>query len=228
MRQNAAMSELDIDAATMARLENVVDGLVAHTQGTIHRRDLRELVVARYTELAADAKVTTFLPVLAGNLALEQVEAQQQKIEQRLGQLPSILVLDEHNSTRSQAACALIKYYAPGRFRVASAGLKPNGELNPAVPAELGEVGWELTDAPTKVTPEQISDADYVIAIGTDGADWEDPAPNTVRWAIPDAATLSDQSVHDVLAAVDSHVRQFLRTINPDHELRPAVIAQPE
>lgn len=228
MRHNSAMSELEIDPATLTRLENVVDGLVAHTQGTVHRHDLRDLVVANYTDLAAKAKVTTFLPVLAGNLALDQIEAEQDQGSDRVGGLPSILVLDEHNSTRSQAACALIKFYAPGRFQVASAGLKPNGALNPALTTELGEVGWELTDSPTRVTPEQIADADYVIAIGTDGVDWDDPAPNTARWAIAEAGSTPDRSVHEVLVEVDSHVRAFLRSIDPDHDLHPAVIAPAE
>ncbi len=212
----------------MALLENVVDGLVAHTEGQIHRHDLRELLLAQYAELAATAKVTTFLPVLAGTRTLQQIEDDPDRLESMRSELPRVLVLDEHNSTRSQAACALLRFYAPGRLRVKSAGLKPDVAVNPAVPAALGEVGWELTDAPRQVTAEQIERADYVIAIGTDGIDWDDPADNTVRWQIPDAHDADGVGVEQILGMVDEHVREFLRTIDPSHKLHPPLITNEE
>lgn len=217
------MSEsTDLDPQTASQLEGVVDGLVAHTDGTMHRHELREMVFANYAELAATAKVTTFLPVLAGNMTLTQLE---QSGGPAADGLPIVLVLDEHNSTRSQAAAALIKFYAPGRFRVSSAGLRPSPVVNPHLPAALGEVGLELTNAPRLADAKEIAVADYVIAIGSDGIDWEDPAPNTIRWPIPDADPSDAEAVTAVLAEVDTEVRQFLRTIDPDHELHPAVLA---
>ncbi|MCB0915421.1 MAG: hypothetical protein KDC23_06915 [Actinobacteria bacterium] len=222
------MSSTNVDAHTMALLENVVDGLVAHTQGAVRRHELRDLLLAQYADLAATAKVTTFLPVLAGNRTLELLEQQAGESDSPAADLPSVLVLDEHNSTRSQAACALLRFYAPGRLRVQSAGLNPVAEVNPAVAAALGEVGWELTDPPRLVTPEQIAAADYVIAIGTDGTDWADPVESTVRWEIPAEEDGHGVNVTDVLAMVDSHAREFLRTVDPDHDLHPALIAAEE
>jgi protein-tyrosine-phosphatase len=224
------MSEsTDLDPHVASQLEGVVDGLVAHTNGSVHRHVLRELVFDNYQALAADAKVTTFLPVLAGNMALAQIE-QSGGAQQAEGDpvLPALLVLDEHNSTRSQAAAALFRFYAPGRFRVASAGLRPNPVLNPGLTTALGEVGLELTDAPRQAEAEEIAAADYVIAIGADGIDWEDPAPNTTRWPIPDPNPDDTASVRAALAAVDASVRAFLRTVDPDHELHPPVLAEDE
>lgn len=222
------MSEpTDVDPHTASQLESVVDGLVAHTDGAVHRNVLRAMVLTNYADLAANAKVTTFLPVLAGNMALSQME-QSGGVEGAAGDLglPFVLVLDEHNSTRSQAAAALIKFYAPGRFRVSSAGLKPNPVLNPNLSAALGEVGLELTDAPRQADADEIAAADYVIAIGADGIDWDDPAPNTTRWPIPDPSPDDAASVSAVLAKVDASVRAFLREVDPDHELHAPVLAE--
>lgn len=217
----------DLDPHVASQLESVVDGLVAHTDGSVHRHVLRGLVFTNYTNLAATAKVTTFLPVLAGNMALSQIE-QAGEAKGGVGDvgLPAVLVLDEHNSTRSQAAAALIKFYAPGRFRVSSAGLRPNPVVNPNLPAALGEVGLELTDAPRQVDADEIAKADYVIAIGADGIDWDDPAPNTTRWPIPDPNPDDPASVSAVLAKVDASVRAFLREVDPDHELHAPVLAE--
>lgn len=230
MRHYSVMTEsTDLDPHVASQLEGVVDGLVAHTGGTLHRHELRELVFNNYADLAANAKVTTFLPVLAGNMTLSQVE-QSAAARSAAGEapLPSLLVLDEHNSTRSQAAAALLRFYAPGRFRVSSGGLKPSPALNPALPTAMGEVGLELTDPPRQAEPDEIAAADYVIAIGADGIDWDDPAPNTVRWPIPDPDPTDQQAVVAALTRVDASVRQFLRSVDPDHELHPPVLADAE
>jgi protein-tyrosine-phosphatase len=220
------MSEpTDLDPQTASQLEGVVDGLVAHTDGSLHRHQLRDMVLANYAELAATAKVTNFLPVLAGNMTLAQIEKSGAAAPTDAEALPAVLVLDEHNSTRSQAAAALIKFYAPGRFRVSSAGLRPGPAVNPNLPAALGEVGLELTDAPRQVAADELAAADYVIAIGADGTDWDDPAPTTVRWPIADAHPDDAEAVTAVLAEVDTQVREFLRTVDPEHELHPALLA---
>ena len=111
--------QVELDAHTRSQLESVVDGLVAHTDGSLHRHVLREMVFDNYATLAETARVTTFLPVLAGNLTLSQIEAAGAAIAGGdEGEVPSVLVLDEHNSTRSQAArpsLAALRRRAPCR-----------------------------------------------------------------------------------------------------------------
>ena len=58
------MTELSLEVS--GQLERVVDGLVAHTAGEIHRHDLRAVVLDCYAQLAAHATITTFLPILTG------------------------------------------------------------------------------------------------------------------------------------------------------------------
>ncbi|MFM2438875.1 MAG: hypothetical protein RLZ55_1700, partial [Actinomycetota bacterium] len=138
-------------------------------------------------------------------------------------------VLDEHDCTRAQAAAALFRFYAPGRFRVASAGLRPGSAANPALGSVLGEVGLELTDEPEPVDQAAIDEADYVIAIGPEAADVADPAPNTVRWAIPAPSDDDEAGNHglvEVLSIVDTKVRAFLLDVDPEHPLHAPVLAQ--
>lgn len=224
------MDQLVVDEHTEAQLESVVDGLVTHTKGTVHRHVIRQAVFDAYGDLARDATIESFLPVLAGRVARAKIERGEVPASDLTEQqVPSILVLDEHDCTRAQAAAALIRFYAPGRFRVASAGLRPGSAANPALGTVLGEVGLELTDEPEPVDQAAIDEADYVVAIGPEAADAADPAPNTVRWAIPapsDDDEAGNQGLVEVLSIVDTKVRAFLLDVDPEHPLHAPLLAQ--
>ena len=216
------------DPEMSAHLEHVVDGLVNHTGGNIHRSELRTVVFDCYAQLAAEATVTTFLPVLTGRFAMMQVRAMGIVSGDVDKDVPEILVLDEHNAGRSQTAAALFRYYAPGRFQVDSAGVQPSRAINPLLPDLLGDVGIGLTDFPKPVTPQILQAADYVIELGPVpmGITGTIAAP-VINWDIPDPADADREEVRAILAQVDTHVREFLQELQPDHKLRPPVLAPP-
>ena len=209
-----------------AHLEQVVDGLVTNTGGAIHRHDLRVLVNSCYQELASAAKVTTFLPVLTRRLAMQRLRERGDLQELSLHGLPKVLVVDEHNSTRGQSAAALLRFYAPGRFQVSSAGLNPRGAVSHVVPEILGEVGMDLTDTPQPLDPDSLSGAQFVIAIGDTGISAAAAGGTLAEWDIEgDFDDNDEQAVASVLADIDRHVRDFLRTVDPDHDLHKALLA---
>jgi arsenate reductase (thioredoxin) len=210
-----------------AHLEHVVDGLVNATGGAIPRHELREVVFDCYDRLAEHATVTSFLPVLTGRYAMMQVRAMGIVEGDILKSKPEILVVDEHNSARSQTAAALIRFYAPGHFRVDSAGVQPGPTVNPNVVDLLSEVGVRLTDFPKQATPEILLAADHVIAIGEVPVELTDSAGTSpIRWDIPDPADSDRETARAILARIDTRVRGFLRTVEPDHELHPAVLGE--
>ena len=205
------------------QLEAVVDGLVARTGGAVRRHELRAMVLAAYEELAADAKVTTFLPVLAGRLALRQVTQQGLADPSVLEEMPTIVVVGQSNAGRSQSAAALLRFYAPGRFEVESAGIEPAGTVEPMLVEMMGEVGAELTDPPQGVTSELIAAATHVVAIG-------DPAPeigvgsaDAHVWVVSEPPMDSATAVLEMLRQIESHVRSFLVSVDPGHELHDSL-----
>ena len=169
-----------IDPPMDAHLEHVVDGLVNSTHGAVRRHELREIVHECYAELAANAKVTTFLPVLTGRYALQQVRALQQARGDITKDLPEVLMIDEHNAGRSQTAAALARFYAPGRLSVNSAGVVPASGVNEVVVDELLEVGVALTDFPKRVTSAMVTAADHILVLGALSAPVTDAAGGQV------------------------------------------------
>jgi arsenate reductase (thioredoxin) len=219
----------DLSPAMESHLEQMVDALVANTGGEIRRHELRSLVWQCYDELAADAKVTTFLPVLTKRLAMKRLSESGDLSQGFLAGLPSVLVIDEHDSVRGQSAAALLRFYAPGRLRVSSAGTSPVGAVSHLVPEVLGEVGMDLTDEPVLLDQEMLKSADYVIAIGAPGIDPLSVSGGVDVWDIPEQLAGDDRrSVENVLAQVDEQVRAFLRRVDPEHPLHDPLLASNE
>ncbi|MGV1036253.1 MAG: low molecular weight phosphatase family protein [Candidatus Nanopelagicales bacterium] len=214
----------EISPEVSAQLERVVDGLVAQTGGAIHRHDLRAVVLDCYDQLAAHATITTFLPILTERFALVQLRAKGILSGDISKNVPEVLVLDEHNAARSQTAAALIRFYAPGRFHVTSAGVTPQGPISPVVTELLGEVGLGLTDFPKPATDELMVAADVVIAIGDVPLDLDSIPGQLVHWDVPAADVDDRQSQRANLEKTDASVRGFLRTVDPDHELHEPVL----
>lgn len=221
----ARMTDLDPDME--AHLEHVVDGLVNQTGAAIPRHELRAVVFQCYSRLADHATVRTFLPVLTGRYALMQVRAMGILSGDIDKKRLEVLVLDEHNSARSQTATALIRFYAPGRFRVDSAGVVPGEAVNPLVVELLGNAGIRLTDFPKLATREMVAAADLVIAIGEVPLEFADSGGVVATlWDIPEPAGSDRSGVALMLAQTDRLVRGFLRTCDPDHDLHPPVLAR--
>ncbi|MFT6563552.1 MAG: hypothetical protein ACJAY5_000281 [Actinomycetes bacterium] len=216
----------ELSAAVSAHLEQVVDGLVASTGGSIQRHDLRTLVNRCYHELASTAKVTTFLPVLTKRLAMTRLCERGELQELARHGLPKILVVDEHDATRGQSAAALLRFYAPGRFQVSSAGINPSGSVSHVIPELLGEVGMDLTDSPAPLDDAALQQARYVIAIGDTGIDAATVGGAYLTWDIGGEIDDTDeQGVAGVLTDIDRRVRHFLLAVDPDHELHDALLA---
>lgn len=205
-------------------LEYVVDGLVNQTGGLLHRGQLRETVYACYDQLAEHATVTTFLPVLTGRFALAQVRAQQILSGDLLKEQPEVLIIDEHNAARSQTAAALIRFYAPGRYQVISAGVHPSGGVDQGVVDLLDTVGVRLTDFPKPFTPELLGAADHIIVIGHEPLDLPAAVVGEVRWDISDPQGADAAETRAILTSIDADVRKFLRGVDPEHELHAPVL----
>jgi protein-tyrosine-phosphatase len=225
--ENARVSETLRDPQVELQLRNVVDGLVNHTQGAFPRAKLTALVDDLYDQMAANAKVRTFLPVLVGRAALTQVRAEQIQAGEVLKTQPEVLLVCQDNIGRSQAAAALLRYYAPGMLYIVSAGVAPKGHVLEEVTNGLAAHGVYLTDVPKPYSQEMLDVADHLIVVGEvehlptrDGLDqrqWRD---------IPHIEGLSAAEVADVLVLIDGRVREVLAQWLPDLDLGDPVMQQ--
>ncbi len=220
---------VETDEAQTVNLEHVVDGLVARTGGTYHRHQLRSLAHEKYAQLAHGAKLTNYLPILAERAVLEYLRSPEAAAEMSMADQPIVLVVDAHNTTRSQSAAALLRYYAPGRYRVTSAGVAAGGFVNPAIPEVLGEIGLELSEEPQTIAPEMLADADFVILIdeepGTLLPDLQSVSGEVISWSVPEPTADDRADLERVLGQIDGSVRSFLLELEPDHALAAAVVA---
>lgn len=205
------------DPQIEVQLRNVVDGLVNHTQGAIPRSELTALVDELYDEKAANATIQTFLPVLVGRQALEQVSTRLGQAQADLRQRPEVLIVCQENAGRSQAAAALFRHYAPGLLFVESAGLTPADHVNPAVIEALAAHGVHLIDEAKSVQPEMLARAEHVIVIGEADLDG-------VRWDIPALEGAPPAMVSEVLIDIDLRVRDALESWFPDLDLGDPVM----
>lgn len=224
--QNAQVSETGgRDPQVEMQLHSVVDGLVNHTRGTFTRERLSAIVDELYDEMSARAKVQTFVPVLVGRAALTQVRAEQVKAGEVLKSMPEVLIICQENAGRSQAAAALIRYYAPGLLYVVSAGVAPVGHVLDEVTNRLAGQGVYLTDIPKKYSQEMLDIADHLIVVGAVDEDLTDAVEDVRRWddieQIEDVAT---SDVGGVLQQIDQRVREALAEWLPDLDLGEPVM----
>ncbi|MDA9913183.1 hypothetical protein N9D66_01865 [Candidatus Nanopelagicales bacterium] len=209
------------DPADVAHaLDRVIDTLVNQTDAAIPRTKLKKIVYRSYDELAAQATITSFLPILTARRAMERIRESGLLERQQQKEKPTILVIDEHNSARSQTAAALFRFYAPGRFTVQSAGIHPSAQDDPIVAGNLALRGVELTDAPKPMTDDMLADADHLIVIGdVDQNALSSADVDAELWTIPTMHGISDQELAGAFKLIDDQVRQVLRQIDPAHKI---------
>lgn len=226
---NAQVSDTARDSQVEQQLSHVVDGLVNHTQGAFPRSKLTALVDDLYDQMAASAKVHTFLPVLVGRAALTQVRAEQIQAGEVLKTQPEVLIVCQDNIGRSQAAAALLRYYAPGMLYIVSAGVAPKGHVLGEVTNGLAAHGVYLTDVPKAYTPEMLDVADHLVVVGatTAGTIPARDGQDRREWReIPHIEGLSAEEVADVLVLIDNRVRELLAQWLPDVDLGDPIMQQ--
>lgn len=227
--QNATVDEIVRGPQVDAQLRNVVDGLVNHTGGVIPREDLAVVVDDLYADMARGAEVTTYLPVIVGRAALQRVRAEQASASRRLLTKPEVLIVCQDNIGRSQAAAALLRYYAPGMLYIVSAGVAPKGHVLTEVTEGLAARGVRLTEPPQAFTASMLDDADHLIVVGDTTADAlpEREGVERIEWrAISHLEGLSPKEVADVLVQIDLRVREVLAVWFPDLDLGEPVMQQ--
>ncbi|MCB0917973.1 MAG: hypothetical protein KDC39_05325 [Actinobacteria bacterium] len=215
---------MEKDPVTQRSLEYVVDGLVNDTHGRIDRDEIAKVVDEAYEEIAAQASLISYIPILTQRHAREMIEARHLDTVDPPSDFTRVLVCGPTNSGRTQCAAALMRFYAPGHVKVVSAGDVAAGEIKPVVNRYLRERGVQLTDYPKQIRPEFLNAADHVVVLGGGADELNIPAGKDVEvWDGSRLADLNDDDSRAAIRDIDLKVRAFLERVLPGVELPPTV-----
>ena len=206
---------LQLDAVTEKHLAHQVDDLAKEFRG-IFSRETIERHVSESLEQFANARVTTFLPVLAHRFAHERLQALGQ-VEGRIAKaVPEVLFVCVHNAGRSQMAAALLNARAKGRVHVRSAGSEPAEAINPAVVEAMRERGIDISEEfPKPLADEVVQAADVVITMGCGDACPLYPGKRYEDWQLDDPAGRPLEEVRVIRNALDRRIEALLAELAP-------------
>jgi protein-tyrosine-phosphatase len=182
--------------------------------GVFGTETIEQFLATSYDRFAADARVMTFLPLLAEKFAQQRLTALA-KLEGRTNDgVPIVLFLCVHNAGRSQMALGWFNYLAQGRAVAWSGGTEPGAGINPAALEAMAEVGIDVSqEFPKPWTQEIVSAADVVVTMGCGDACPIFPGKRYEDWELDDPAGMDLPSVRPIRDEIGMRVRQLLASI---------------
>ncbi|NED19846.1 arsenate reductase ArsC [Streptomyces sp. SID9913] len=171
------------------------------------------LLADSYRRLAATARVTTHLVVLAERLTAERLDALAHVQAPGVG-LPRVLFVCSHNAGRSQLAAALLELWGAGRATVSSAGTHPAGEVDPYIAQVLTEASAKAANAyPKPLTDEVVQAADIVITMGSGDACPVVPGRRYLDWPVADPDGAPVAAVRKIRDDIDARITELLASL---------------
>ena len=134
--------------------------------------------------------------------------------------VPEVLFVCVHNAGRSQMAAALLDHHARGRVHVRSAGSTPADEINPAVVADMNELGIDLSkEFPKPLTSDVVEAADVVVTMGCGDACPIFPGKRYLDWELPDPSGKPAEEVRPIRDEIDRRVVDLLTELASQRSL---------
>ncbi|MGY1672014.1 arsenate reductase/protein-tyrosine-phosphatase family protein [Geodermatophilus sp. SYSU D00710] len=209
------------------QVARIVDDLARDYDDRFPRGEVEEVYRDSYAKLARTARVTTFLPVLAGRFACERLDARALAEGKRARRAPAVLFVCVHNAGRSQMAAALLRSYAGDGVHVYTAGSDPAEQIHPEVTAAMAGIGLDLgQEFPKPLTHDVLSAADVVVTLGCGDECPVVPGRRYEDWPVADPARASAAQVAAIRADLDARVRGLVVSLLPDLDL-PGPLAPP-
>jgi arsenate reductase (thioredoxin) len=194
-----------------AGLDEITVELSRAYEGTFAPETVERFVRESHRELAARARVHTYLPLLVRRFAHDRLRALAESQGRVVKEVPEVLFVCVHNAGRSQMAAALLHHHAAGRVHVRSAGSAPSDEINPAAVAAMREIGLDLSqEFPKPLTDEFVQAADVVITMGCGDACPLYPGKRYLDWELEDPAGKSLDDVRPIRDEIDRRVQELL------------------
>lgn len=199
-------------------LHRIADDLAPEFDGIFGPETVHAFVTDAYQRIAAEARITTYLPTLTAQLAHQALvdHALEQK-DIHMTTIPEVLFVCVHNQGRSQMAAGLLNKHANGRVHVRSAGSEPADSVNPAVVEVMAEVGIDISrEFPKKLLTEDVAASDVVITMGCGDACPIFPGKRYEDWALIDPSGKGPDAVREIRDEIERRVRKLLAELVPD------------
>ena len=164
--------------------------------------------------MAANAKTTAFLPLLAERFARQQLQAVLHNKDGSAQRVPGVLFLCVHNAGRSQMALGWFTHLAQGRALAWSGGSNPGSEINPSAIAAMAEVGIDIArEFPKPWTDEVLSAADVVVTMGCGDECPYYPGKRYEDWELEDPAGQGVDAVRPIRDEIRERVSTLLESL---------------
>ncbi len=205
----------DLPLETRYALTSAAKNLAEEFAGTFGVETIEQFLVSSYDQFAANARIPTYLPLMAERFARQRLKALA-KVEGRSGDgLPTVLFLCVHNAGRSQMALGWFNHLAGTRAVAWSGGSEPGTEVNPSAVAVMAEVGIDIAqEYPKPWTAEIVQAADVVVTMGCGDACPFYPGTRYEDWALEDPAGQGVDAVRPIRDEIEQRVRALLASLD--------------
>jgi len=205
----------DLPLETRYALGSAAKNLAAEFSGTFGVETIEQFLVTSYDQFAANARIPTYLPLMAERFARQRLKALA-KVEGRSDEgMPTVLFLCVHNAGRSQMALGWFNHLAGDRAVAWSGGSEPGTEINPSAVAAMAEVGIDIAqEYPKPWTAEIVQAADVVVTMGCGDACPFFPGTRYEDWALEDPAGQGVDAVRPIRDEIEQRVRSLLASLD--------------
>jgi protein-tyrosine-phosphatase len=198
-----ATEHLQIHAAT--------ETLQRRWRGRLNVETIERLMAESLQQLLAQARVTTWLPVLVERVTEDRLRARVRLDSDRTDLNPCVLFLCVHNAGRSQMAAGWMRHLASEMVDVYSGGSLPAEQLNAAAVTAMAEVGIDIgRELPQPWTDEVVRAADVIVTMGCGDACPIYPGKRYVDWELDDPAGRPIADVRPIRDEIERRVRGLL------------------
>jgi len=192
----------------------LINDLTYSYQGVFTRESITAAVEEARAALEPGATIPTYLPILVGRFAKEQLMAAAQADGRVVKSVPEILFICVQNAGRSQMAAALAEHLSGGTVHVRSAGSMPTDQVNPLAVQVLSERGINLTESyPKPLTDLAVRAADVIITMGCGDTCPFYPGKRYEDWDVADLHGQDIETVRDIRDDLQRRVSALLRSL---------------
>jgi len=180
-------------------------------QGRMNTETIERFLAESLAMLMPNAKITTWLPVVAERLANDRLRALVRLESDRTDLNPSVLFLCVHNAGRSQMAAGWLRHLAGEQVDVFSGGSEPAAGLNQAAVAAMAEKGIDISrELPQPWADEIVRAADVIVTMGCGDACPVYPGKRYMDWELEDPAGKPVEQVRPIRDDIESRVRGLM------------------
>lgn len=198
----------DVDPVTQHHVNEMIEDLCAEFGDRFERGRIEDMMADSVSQLAGQAQVEDFLPVLAYRFTRERLNS----IGRSSGTGPDVVFISLNGGGRGQIAAALTTLLSDGEVSVHAAGTSTHGVVDPVTEAIIGELGIDTSESFARpVNGEILANADVIVTMGHSVGSVE--LPDGVRhedWRVGDPVGASLEEARRVRDDIERRVRGLL------------------